>query len=161
MTRRIDLKRIHTVHFGTMRAINRQIVLNYVRDRGPISRAEIAPRTSLQRSTISEIVDSLLAEGLIEEVGAGASTGGRCPQLLALRASADAHDRRLVRPRGHGARTRSLRDAPRLRADHPPRRLVRHALDRAESGEDRGRRREPARPRRPFYGAAHLRPLFQ
>ncbi|HEX8149119.1 MAG TPA: ROK family transcriptional regulator [Pyrinomonadaceae bacterium] len=87
MTRRIDLKRIHTAHFGTMRAINRQIVLNYVRDRGPISRAEIARRTSLQRSTISEIVDSLLEEGLIEEVGAGASTGGRCPQLLALRAS--------------------------------------------------------------------------
>jgi predicted NBD/HSP70 family sugar kinase len=87
MTRRIDLKRIHTAHFGTMRAINRQIVLNYVRDRGPISRAEIARRTSLQRSTISEIVDSLLGEGLIEEIGAGASTGGRCPKLLALRAS--------------------------------------------------------------------------
>jgi predicted NBD/HSP70 family sugar kinase len=87
MTRRIDLKRIHTAHFGTMRAINRQIVLNYVRDRAPISRAEIARRTSLQRSTISEIVDLLLGEGLIEEVGAGASTGGRCPQLLALRAS--------------------------------------------------------------------------
>jgi predicted NBD/HSP70 family sugar kinase len=87
MTRRIDLKRIHTAHFGTMRAINRQIVLNYVRDRGPISRAEIARRTSLQRSTISEIVDSLLGEGLIEEVGAGASTGGRRPTLLRLRAS--------------------------------------------------------------------------
>lgn len=70
-----------------MRAINRQIVLNFVRDRGPISRAEIARRTSLQRSTISEIVESLLEEGLIEEVGAGASTGGRCPKLLALRAS--------------------------------------------------------------------------
>ena len=87
MTRRIDLKRIHTAHFGTMRAINRQIVLNYVRDRGPISRAEMARRTALQRSTISEIVDSLLVEGLIEEVGAGRSTGGRCPTLLALRAS--------------------------------------------------------------------------
>jgi predicted NBD/HSP70 family sugar kinase len=69
-----------------MRAINRQIVLNYVRDHGPISRAEIARRTALQRSTISEIVDSLLGEGLIEEVGAGQSTGGRCPTLLALRA---------------------------------------------------------------------------
>src|ERR671912_183581 len=87
MTRRLDLKRIHTAHFGTMRAINRQIVLNFVRDRGPISRAEIARRTSLQRSTISEIVESLLEEGLIEEVGAGAWTGGRCPKLLALRAS--------------------------------------------------------------------------
>jgi DNA-binding Lrp family transcriptional regulator len=60
-------------------------VLNYVRDRGPISRAEIARRTKLQRSTISEIVDSLLEEGLVEEVGSGQSTGGRCPTLLALR----------------------------------------------------------------------------
>ncbi|PYS83799.1 MAG: sugar kinase [Acidobacteria bacterium] len=85
--RRIDLKRIQTAHFSTMRAINRQIVLNYVRDRGPISRAEIARQTALQRSTISEIVDSLLEEGLIEEVGAGRSTGGRCPTLLALRTS--------------------------------------------------------------------------
>ena len=83
--RRIDLKSIRTAHFGTMRAINRQIVLNYVRDRGPISRAEIARCTKLQRSTVSEIVDSLLEEGLIEEVGAGQSTGGRCPTLLALR----------------------------------------------------------------------------
>src|ERR1043165_8439262 len=85
LMRRIDLKRIHTAHFGTMRAINRQIVLNYVRDRGPISRAEIARRTKLQRSTVSEIVDSLLEEALIEEVGSGQSTGGRCPPLLALR----------------------------------------------------------------------------
>ena len=83
--RRIDLKRIQTAHFSTMRAINRQIVLNYVRDRGPISRAEIARQTALQRSTISEIVDSLLEEELIEEIGAGRSTGGRCPTLLALR----------------------------------------------------------------------------
>jgi predicted NBD/HSP70 family sugar kinase len=85
--RRIDLKRIQTAHFSTMRAINRQIVLNYVRDRGPISRAEIARQTALQRSTISEIALSLLDEGLIEEVGAGRSTGGRCPTLLALRTS--------------------------------------------------------------------------
>lgn len=70
-----------------MRAINRQIVLNYVRDREPISRAEIARQTALQRSTISEIVDSLLEEGLIEEIGAGQSTGGRCPTLLGLRTS--------------------------------------------------------------------------
>jgi len=83
--RRIDLKTIQTAHFSTMRAINRQIVLNYVRDRGPISRAEIARQTALQRSTISEIVDSLLEEDLIEEIGAGRSTGGRCPTLLALR----------------------------------------------------------------------------
>ena len=60
-------------------------MLNYVREREPISRAEIARETELQRSTISEIVDALRNDGLIEEIGAGESTGGRRPTLLRLR----------------------------------------------------------------------------
>jgi len=59
-------------------------VLNYVRELGPISRAEIARETALQRSTVSLIVDDLTADGLIEEVS-GESTGGRPPSLLSLR----------------------------------------------------------------------------
>jgi predicted NBD/HSP70 family sugar kinase len=82
--RRIDLKRTHTAHLSHIRDINRRIVLNYVRDKGPISRAEIARQTAMQRSTVSDIVDSLLAETLIEEIGMGQSTGGRCPTLLKL-----------------------------------------------------------------------------
>ena len=70
---------------STIRDINKQIVLNYVRARSPISRAEIARETSLQRSTVSAIVDDLHAEGLIEETGTGDSTGGRKPTLLKLR----------------------------------------------------------------------------
>lgn len=84
--RRIDLKRAQAARSHTIRNINRQIVLNYVREREPISRAEIARETALQRSTISTIVDELQAEGLIEEIGAGVSTGGRRPTLLRLRA---------------------------------------------------------------------------
>lgn len=67
-----------------LRDINRQIVLNYVRDRAPISRAEIARQTNLQRSSVSSIVDNLQMIGLIEEVGAGKSSGGRKPTLLKL-----------------------------------------------------------------------------
>jgi predicted NBD/HSP70 family sugar kinase len=73
---------------NTIRDINRQIVLNYVRERGPISRAEIAHETALQRSTVSLIVEELRVDGLIEEVS-GESTGGRPPILLSLR-TADA-----------------------------------------------------------------------
>jgi predicted NBD/HSP70 family sugar kinase len=69
----------------TIRDINKQIVLNYVRVRSPISRAEIARETSLQRSTISAIVERLQADGLIEEIGKGDSSGGRKPTLLRLR----------------------------------------------------------------------------
>jgi predicted NBD/HSP70 family sugar kinase len=83
--RRIDLKRAQAARSNTIRDINRQIVLNYVREREPISRAEIARETALQRSTVSVIVDKLQTDGLIEETGAGESTGGRRPTLLRLR----------------------------------------------------------------------------
>lgn len=70
---------------NTIRDINRQIVLNYVRERSPISRAEIARQTDLHRSTVSVIVDELAADGTIEVIGAGVSTGGRKPTLYRLR----------------------------------------------------------------------------
>jgi predicted NBD/HSP70 family sugar kinase len=85
--RRIDLTRAQAARAGTIRDINRQIVLNYVREKEPISRADIARETALQRSTISTIIDALQADGLIEEIGAGESTGGRRPTLLRIRTS--------------------------------------------------------------------------
>ncbi len=85
--RRIDLTRAQAARANTIRDINRQIVLNYVREKEPISRADIARESALQRSTISTIVDALLLDGLIEEVGAGESTGGRRPTLLRIRTS--------------------------------------------------------------------------
>lgn len=83
--RRLDLKKTQAARLNTIRDINRQIVLNYVREREPISRAEIARETDLQRSTISAIVESLKTEGLVEESGEGESTGGRRPTMLRLR----------------------------------------------------------------------------
>lgn len=71
----------------TIRFINRQIVLNYVREKEPISRAEICHETALQRSTVSVIVGELMTKGLIYEVE-GESTGGRPPTMLRLRAGA-------------------------------------------------------------------------
>jgi predicted NBD/HSP70 family sugar kinase len=83
--RRIDLKTAQTAGLATIRDINRQIVLNYVREKEPISRAAIARESALQRSTVSAIVDALQTEGLVEEIGEGESTGGRPPTLLRLR----------------------------------------------------------------------------
>ncbi len=70
---------------NTIRDINRQIVLNYVRDRSPISRAEIARQTALHRSTVSVIIDDLVSVGLIVEIGEGHSSGGRKPTMYRLR----------------------------------------------------------------------------
>ncbi len=63
----------------TMRELNRLLVLNCIRERGPVARVEIARRTGLSRTTVSSIVDALLDEGLAREGGAisAASVGGR------------------------------------------------------------------------------------
>ena len=84
--RRIDLKKVNVARSNTIRDINRQIVLNYVRERGPISRADIARETDLQRSTVSHIVKELTHFDLIKEVY-GESSGGRPPALLTLRSA--------------------------------------------------------------------------
>ena len=84
--RRINLKKANVARADTIRYINRQIVLNYVREKEPISRAEISQETALQRSTVSLIVDELKTRGLIYEIE-GESTGGRPPTLLRLRAA--------------------------------------------------------------------------
>jgi predicted NBD/HSP70 family sugar kinase len=84
--RRINLKKANVARSDTIRYINRQIVLNYVREKEPISRAEISHETALQRSTVSLIVEELKKQGLIYEIE-GESTGGRPPNLLKLRAA--------------------------------------------------------------------------
>ena len=84
--RRINLKKANVARSDTIRYINRQIVLNYVREKEPISRAEISHETALQRSTVSLIVEDLKNQGLIYEIE-GESTGGRPPNLLKLRAA--------------------------------------------------------------------------
>ena len=81
--KRLNLKKTNVVRSDTLRSINRRIVLNYIRESGPISRSEIAKQTALQRSTVSLIVNELRKEGMIKEVY-GRSSGGRPPILLSL-----------------------------------------------------------------------------
>ena len=47
-----------------------------------ISRAAIAKKANLSRSTVSEVVSEILPTGLVEEGGLGKSRGGRRPVLL-------------------------------------------------------------------------------
>lgn len=65
-----------------IRAINKRRVLRLIRSSGPLSRADVAEQTGLTRPTISAVVAELLAEGWIQEVGTGESSGGRPPILL-------------------------------------------------------------------------------
>jgi len=63
---------------------NRDLVLQTIFENETISRAEIARLTKLTRATVSDMVSSLLDEGLIEEIGYGESIGGKAPILLSL-----------------------------------------------------------------------------
>jgi predicted NBD/HSP70 family sugar kinase len=76
-----------------MRAHNRAVVLDVVRRSGPVARTEVAQRTSLAKPTVSTIVDELLAEGVVHEVGTGTSTaaGGRPPTYLDFDVTRDAY----------------------------------------------------------------------
>jgi predicted NBD/HSP70 family sugar kinase/biotin operon repressor len=66
------------------RAHNASLVLRALYDLGPISRAEIARRTGLTRTSVGELVGELETEGLAREVGRGPSTGGKAPTLVSL-----------------------------------------------------------------------------
>lgn len=57
-------------------------VLRLIWQQRRISRADIARQAGLSRSTVSEIVAELLPTGLVAEVGAGESRGGRRPIVL-------------------------------------------------------------------------------
>lgn len=65
-------------------------VLRLIWDEERISRAEIARRASLSRSTVSEIVETLLGTGLVAEAGVGDSRGGRRPIVLEFQDAAGA-----------------------------------------------------------------------
>jgi glucokinase-like ROK family protein len=67
-----------------VRNINRSIVLNKIRLNSTISRAEIANLTGLNRSTVSNIVNSLIDDGLVWESELQDSTGGRPGISLSL-----------------------------------------------------------------------------
>ena len=66
------------------RAHNASVVLRAIYDLGPISRADIARRTGLTRTSVGDLVADLERDGLAEDVGRGPSTGGKAPTLVSL-----------------------------------------------------------------------------
>lgn len=80
----IDLKRIQAASSEVVRDINRRVVLNLIRTRQPISRADLARISGLQRSTISLIVEELINERWVVEGPTGRLPRGRRPTFLRL-----------------------------------------------------------------------------
>jgi predicted NBD/HSP70 family sugar kinase len=67
---------------GQTRRANERFVLRTIYEGGPLSRADVARATGLTRTTVSDLVERLLADGLVVEAGTGPSTGGKAPILL-------------------------------------------------------------------------------
>lgn len=73
---------------GTVRALNRRLILRLLREQGPASRTDLAERTGLSNGAVTRIVSELIDDGFLVEQSVGVSTGGRRPVLLDLDTSA-------------------------------------------------------------------------
>jgi predicted NBD/HSP70 family sugar kinase len=81
---RFSLTRTQTATNRTPRRINRNMIFNLIRTEQPISRADLARASGLQRSTISLIVEDLIHGGWIVEGSVGRLPRGRRPTFLEL-----------------------------------------------------------------------------
>lgn len=69
---------------STVRSINRALVLNLLRQHGPLGRNELAERTRLSSAAVTGVVAELIEQGLVAEGRSGRPRGGRPPVLLEL-----------------------------------------------------------------------------
>ena len=81
---RNELNNLRAASSEIARDINRRIVLNLIRSRQPISRADLARLSGLQRSTVSLITEQLIAEKWVVEGSTGRLPRGRRPTFLRL-----------------------------------------------------------------------------
>src|SRR5580658_6604373 len=84
LMRAIKSKHAQVASNEVVRDINRRIVLNLIRTRHPISRADLARVSGLQRSTVSSIVEQLIEESWVLYGATGRLPRGRRPTFLRL-----------------------------------------------------------------------------
>lgn len=62
--------------------MNKRSVIDMIRTKGPINKAEIARVTDLSIPTVMKLTDEFIKNGLIHVTGKGESSGGKRPELL-------------------------------------------------------------------------------
>lgn len=67
-----------------LKDMNRQIVYNLIESLGTTSKADLAKRTGISAPTIIKVINYLISQNLVIEIGEGESAIGRKPQLLTL-----------------------------------------------------------------------------
>ncbi len=81
---KIDLSNFQIAGCKTARDINSRIILNLVRERQPISRADLMRDSGLQRSSVSVITEQLIKERWLREGATVRLPRGRRPTFLHL-----------------------------------------------------------------------------
>ncbi|MHB1485910.1 MAG: ROK family protein [Saccharofermentanales bacterium] len=64
------------------RITNQKLIIDIIREKGPLSRAGISKSLKLSAPTVSCNIDKLINNGIIHETGIGDSSGGRKPIML-------------------------------------------------------------------------------
>ncbi|GIP35393.1 ROK family transcriptional regulator [Paenibacillus sp. J2TS4] len=75
----MQTNRNKTASSKLLKSINQQRVLRLIFTEGPISRVELAEKTGLTQQTITNIVNRLLKDDVVQELNPVASNGGRKP----------------------------------------------------------------------------------
>jgi predicted NBD/HSP70 family sugar kinase len=84
--KRHGTKNLKMIGVRDMRDINQTVFLHLIRERQPLSRADIVKATGLRPGTVSAIVNRLIKEKLVYEGVEGPSSGGRPPKYLYINA---------------------------------------------------------------------------
>ena len=71
-----------------IRNINKGLVLRTIEKNSPISRADVGKIVGLTPPTISAIVKDLIERDIVQEIGKGASSGGKKPIMLKINSKA-------------------------------------------------------------------------
>ena len=84
---------VNNNHFRTgdpslMREINLSVIMNHLRTDAPISRADLAKATGLNKTTVSSLVTSLIERQIVHEVGFTSKNKGRPAIKLMLNPTA-------------------------------------------------------------------------
>lgn len=69
-----------------LRQTNAGILLRFLRESGPCSKADLVRASGLSAPSVTNVVATLISTGLVETVGEGDSTGGRPPDILRFKA---------------------------------------------------------------------------
>src|ERR1700690_2933245 len=84
------MESFNTAGHAFVREVNLSTVLRLIHSKAPLSRAQLAAETGLNKSTVSSLVEDLLERNLIHEIGINSTGTGRPGMLLEINPQAGA-----------------------------------------------------------------------